>query len=95
MPQELKDILLLAIANPAAIAVAYWLGRRADQRAKIVLAAFIAGLAGVAFVGLLMVLGLVAPKVRLLSGIFVAAGLASLVWASIGFRVRGWSAGDR
>jgi hypothetical protein len=93
MPPDLKDVLLLALANPATIAVAYWLGRRADQGAKIVVAGFIGGLAGVAFAGLLMMLGIVAPKVRLLSGIFVAAGLAALVWASIGFTVRKWSAG--
>jgi membrane associated rhomboid family serine protease len=92
MPADLKDVLLLALANPATIAVAYWLGRRADQRPKIVVAAFIAGIAGVVFAWLLMLTGMVEPKVRLLSGIFVAAGVSGLVWAWLGFTIRKWKA---
>ncbi|MDX2156751.1 MAG: hypothetical protein SFW09_09590 [Hyphomicrobiaceae bacterium] len=88
MPPDLKDVLLLALANPAMIAVAYWLGRKADQRQKIVVAALVAGIAGVAFAGLLMLLGLVEPKVRLLSGVFVSACLGGLAWASLGFAMR-------
>jgi len=64
------------------------IGRRADQAQKIIVAGFAAGIAGVLFAGLLMLVGLYPPKVRLLSGIFVASFLAGLVWGWIGFATR-------
>ena len=39
MPPELKDILLLAIMNPATLAAGFLIGRRADQAQKIIVAA--------------------------------------------------------
>lgn len=88
IPQELKDVLLLAIMNPATLAAGFMIGRRADQVQKVIVAAFVAGIAGVLFAGLLMVTGLYPPKVRLLSGVFVAAALAGMVWAWIGYVTR-------
>jgi hypothetical protein len=88
MPPEFKDILLLAIMNPATLAAGFLVGRRADQVQKIVVAGFAAGIAGVLFSGLLMLTGLYPPKVRLLSGVFVASFVAGLVWAWIGFATR-------
>ena len=46
MPPELKDVLLLAIMNPATLAVGYWLGRSSDQAQKIAIAAFVAAALG-------------------------------------------------
>jgi hypothetical protein len=88
MPPDLKDVLLLAFMNPATIAAGFWVGRKVDQREKIVLAGFIAGVAGVAFAGLLMLTGLFEPKVRLLGGVLVASGLLGILWASIGYASR-------
>jgi hypothetical protein len=88
LPPDLKDVLLLAALNPAAIAAGYWLGRKADQPQKIVLAALVAGVAGTAFAWLLMATGLFEPKIRLLGGIFVASGLLGIGWAWLGWRVR-------
>lgn len=88
MPPELKDVLLLAVVNPATLAAGFLVGRRADQIQKIVVAGFAAGIAGVAFAGILMLTGLFPPKVRLLSGVFVAAFLAGVLMGWIGFATR-------
>lgn len=93
MPPELKDVLLLAVMNPATLAAGFLVGRRADQRQKIIVGGFVAGIAGVVFAGLLMLTGLYPPKVRLLSGVFVASCVAGLVWAWLGFATRAKGAG--
>ncbi|MGD9802856.1 MAG: hypothetical protein AB7O71_09355 [Hyphomicrobiaceae bacterium] len=81
-------MLLLAIMNPAAIIAGFLVGRRADQVQKIVVAGFVAGIAGVMFAGLLMLTGLFPPKVRSLSGVFVAAMVVGIVFGWIGFATR-------
>ena len=88
LPPELKDVLLLAIMNPATLATGFLIGRRSDQVQKVVVAAFVAGIAGVLFAALLMATGFYPPKVRLLSGVFVASALAGVVWAFIGYATR-------
>lgn len=88
MPPELKDVLLLAVMNPAAIIAGFLVGRRADQVQKLVVAGFVAGAAGVLFAGLLMLTGLHPPAVRLLSGVFVAAFAVGMVTGWIGFTTR-------
>ncbi len=87
MPQELQDILFLALVNPATILVGYWIGRKADQMQKVVVGALAGGLAGVLFALACMRLGLTAQQPRLLSGIFVASALAATVWYSFGYWV--------
>ncbi len=86
MPPELRLVLLLSVLNPAAIAVGYLLGRRADQPQKIVVAAFPAGIAGVMFGLLVIVTGLTGAGTRLLAGIFIVSGLVGMLAAWIGFR---------
>ncbi len=54
MPPDFADVLLLSALNPAAIAVGYVLGRKADQVQKLALAPFVAGIAGMVFVWILM-----------------------------------------
>ena len=88
MPPELKDVLLLAVVNPAMIAAGFLMGRRADQVQKIVVAGFAAGIAGVLFAGLLMLTGFYPPKVRALSGVFVASFVAGMMVGWIGFMTR-------
>jgi hypothetical protein len=45
-PVDLKLVLLTALLNPGVFALAFWLGRRADQWRKVPVAAFAAGLVG-------------------------------------------------
>ena len=45
-PIDLTAVLMTALLNPAVIVVAFWMGRYADQRHKIPVAAFAAALAG-------------------------------------------------
>ncbi|MFV0295011.1 MAG: hypothetical protein ACK5JT_02705 [Hyphomicrobiaceae bacterium] len=90
IPPDLKDALLLAVANPAAIAAGYYLGRKADQVQKLVLAPFVAGIAGMAFAWLLMRTGVIEPKIRLLVGIFIASGVLGIGWSVLGYLVQTW-----
>ncbi len=88
MPPELKDVLLLALFNPAMLAVGYWLGRKADQLQKVVIAGFVAGLAGVCFAWMVMRFGSTTGTPKLLPGIFVIGAIAGMAAARIGFWVR-------
>ena len=45
-PVELKVVLLTALLNPAVIAVAFWMGRHADQWQKVPVAAFAGAVVG-------------------------------------------------
>jgi small neutral amino acid transporter SnatA (MarC family) len=79
-------LVLIAVFNPATIAVAFMMGRRADQRQKIVIAALAAALAGfllywvAAFVGLIHVHALGGE-----AGMILVQTIAGLVWASLGY----------
>ncbi len=88
MPPDFKDVLLLAIMNPATLVAGFLVGRYADQIQKIVLGGFIAGIAGAMFAWLLMLTGLFDPKVRLLGGVFVASAVLGVGWAWIGYATR-------
>ena len=94
VPPEVKDILLLALFNPATLVAGYCFGRHADQVQKIVVGAFAAGLAGTFFAWLVMTFGNTTGTPKLLSGIFVVAALAGLGWARLGFWVRQNRAGE-
>ncbi|MGE0698148.1 MAG: hypothetical protein AB7O57_03555 [Hyphomicrobiaceae bacterium] len=95
MPPEIAKILLMAIANPATLATGLLMGRRADQPQKIVVIAFAAGLAGTLLAWLLMMVGLYAPDMRLLSGVFIASAVAGAACAWIGYLTRPRSPGPR
>jgi hypothetical protein len=87
-PIDLKSVLLTGLLNPAVIAIAYWLGRNADQGQKLPVAAFAAALAGSVLVYLaarLDIAGLsgLAPSA---AGIFTIQFLAGLAWAYLGQR---------
>lgn len=88
MPPELKDVLLLAIMNPATLAVGYWLGRSSDQAQKIAIAAFVAAIAGTIYVWLLMYFGFAAWKPRLVAGVFIASAILGAGYACFGYWTR-------
>jgi peptidoglycan biosynthesis protein MviN/MurJ (putative lipid II flippase) len=89
MPPEVKIILMHAIMNPATLVVGYWLGRKADQVQKVVIAAFIAGLAGTVYAWLIMKLGFAENRPRLIAGVLVASGIMGIVWSWLGHWTRG------
>lgn len=88
MPPEVKVILLLAIMNPVTLLAGYWLGRKADQAQKVVIAAFIAAMAGTVYVWLLMKLGFAENRPRLIAGVLVASGIIGLAWSGLGYWTR-------
>jgi hypothetical protein len=87
---RLLTVFLFALMNPVAIAVAVWMGRRANQPAKLAIAAFAGAAAGSAvlwFAALLRV-PYVATPARAAAGIFVAQWIFCLGYAWIGYRTR-------
>jgi hypothetical protein len=79
-PVDLKSVVLVALLNPAVIAVAFWMGRNADQWQKLPVAAFAAALAGRLNVVGLSGLG------RAAAGVFTTQFLVGLAWAYLGRR---------
>lgn len=79
-------LILLALANPAVIAVAVLMGRRADQPQKLLVAAFAASLAGFLLYWLGGQVGLFA--IHAIGGeaaIFMLQFVFALVWAVVGY----------
>ncbi len=83
----LATVLLFAAFNPITIAVAYALGRKADQWAKILIAAFAGALAGAValWLGTLLRIGALATPGRAAAGIFAAGIIFALIPAAIGY----------
>jgi hypothetical protein len=88
-PIDLTAVLMTALLNPAVIVVAFWMGRYADQRHKIPVAAFAAALAGSVAISIAVRLGMTGPAQvgRAAAGVFIAQFLAALVWAYLGYRL--------
>jgi hypothetical protein len=86
----LLSILLYAVLNPATILVAFWLGRKADQFGKLLIAAFAGAFAGVAVLYFAALFGISsAPTLgRAAAGIFVVSLVAGLIYARIGYAFR-------
>jgi uncharacterized membrane protein len=88
-PFDPTSLVLIAALNPATIAVAFVMGRKADQWQKIVVAAFAAAIAGFLLVFLVTFLKLLPAK-----GLGGEAGLVALqfgfglLWAAIGYFTR-------
>ena len=89
VPVDLKVVLLIAVLNPVVIAVALWMGRRADQWQKLPIAAFAAAAAGTAAVYLGARLGMpgVVEAVRAQAGVFIAQFVLGLAWAAAAWRL--------
>ncbi|MGQ0457455.1 MAG: hypothetical protein ACT4OU_10375 [Hyphomicrobium sp.] len=86
----LIEIMLYAALNPATIFAAFWLGRQANEKAKILIAAFAGAVAGIALLFLAALLRVWdAPTLgRAGAGVFVASLLAGLVYARVGYAFR-------
>ena len=86
-PCDPLSVVLVALFNPLVIAVAFMMGRDADQWQKLIVAAFAASCAGflliyaLAYVRIIAVQGFGAP-----TGVFVLQFLFALVWAWLGYR---------
>jgi hypothetical protein len=82
-------LLLIALLNPAVIAVGLWMGRRADQWQKLPVVAFAAALAGFVLYWIVTMLQLV-PVHALGSeaGLVALQFVFGLVWAGIGYALR-------
>ena len=81
-------VVLIALFNPAVIAVALIMGGKANEPQKLLVAAFAGAVAGVALIWLAAELRLefIAKPARASAGIFVLQFLFGLVWAAIGYR---------
>ena len=87
---SLLTVLLFALLNPAAIAVAFWMGRKADQVAKLAIAAFAGAAAGTALLWLaaLVRIPFVATPSRAAAGIFAVQCVLCFGWAYAGYATR-------
>lgn len=87
-PVELKIVILTALLNPAVIALAFWMGRTADQWQKLPVAAFAGAIVGSALIYVAVRLGVpgVAGVGRAAAGVFIAEFLFGLIWAYLGYR---------
>ena len=87
---SLIELGLYAALNPATISVAFLMGRKADEKGKIVIAAFAGAIAGVVllyFAALLRIAD--APSLaRAAAGIFATSLIAGSVYAAIGYAFR-------
>jgi len=82
-------LVMLALFNPAVIAVALWMGRHADQWQKIPIAAFAASLAGFVLFWLGTLTGvLVVGSQGGAAGVVMLQFAFGLVWASLGYITR-------
>jgi hypothetical protein len=88
-PFDPGTLFLIALFNPAVIAVAFLMGRRADQWQKLIVAAFAASLCGFVLYWLAAEVGLL--PIHALGGevgIVVLQFFFGLVWASVGYLLR-------
>ncbi len=85
-PFDPRTLVLIALLNPATIAVAFYMGRHADQWQKLPVAAFAGACAGFLLYWLASTVGIFA--VHALGGeaglVLMGFGLG-LVWAIIGY----------
>jgi len=88
-PFDPMTLLWIALLNPVVIAVAFLMGRRADQWQKIIVAAFAASLCGFILYWLAGAVGVM--PIHALGGeaaLVLLQFLFGLVWASAGYFLR-------
>lgn len=88
VPEVLPSVLMIAALNPAVVAVALYMGSKADQWQKLIVAAFAAALAGAVliWIGTTLRFEFLATPARAAAGIFVAQFFSGLIWAAIGYK---------
>ena len=84
---DVVELLLYAALNPATIAVAFLMGRKADEKPKILIAAFAGAVAGVALLYVATLLRIWdAPTLgRAAAGSFAASLAAGVIYGWIGY----------
>ncbi len=84
-------VLAAAVLNPAVGGVAFVMGAKADQKAKLIVAAFAASLCGLALIYLATLLRFpgTATLSRAAAGIFVVQVILGLGWAYAGYQLHG------
>ena len=89
MAAAVQLMALYAFLNPATLVVGLLLGVKASQPQKIPVAAMMAGIAGMALVGLVakLPLGFSLGHERNAGGMFVALAIVGLIWAVVGYYV--------
>ena len=84
---NLVELVLYAVLNPATIAVAFLMGRKADEKSKILIAAFAGAIAGVAllYVATLLRIWDTPMLGRAAAGIFATSLVAGILYAGFGY----------
>jgi hypothetical protein len=86
----LLEVVLYGALNPATIIVAFMMGQKADDKSKIMIAAFAGAIAGVAVLYVVTLLRLWdAPTVaRAIAGVFISSLVAGLFYAGAGYLMK-------
>jgi hypothetical protein len=86
----LLEVLLYGVLNPTTIIIAFLMGRKADDKSKIMIAAFAGAIAGIAVLYLITLLRLWdAPTLaRAAAGIFMTSLVAGFVYAGAGYLLK-------
>lgn len=88
-PFDPGALVLIALLNPAVAVTAFLMGRAADQAQKLIIAGFVAALAGAALVWLAAYLKLLPARgVGGEAGLFLLMFALGMIWAAIGYRLR-------
>jgi hypothetical protein len=87
---NLVEMLAYASLNPATVVVAFLMGRKANEKSKILIAAFAGAVAGAALIYLATLVRLwEAPELaRAVGGIFIGGLLAGLFYAGLGYMTK-------
>ena len=86
----LTEVLLYGILNPATIVVAFMMGQRANDKSKLMIAAFAGAVAGVAVLYIATFLRIWdAPTLgRSVAGVFIVSLVAGFVYAGVGYLMK-------
>ncbi|HVZ04566.1 hypothetical protein [Hyphomicrobium sp.] len=86
----LIEVLLYGILNPATIVVAFMVGQRADDKSKLMIAAFAGAIAGCALLYVATFLRLWdAPELgRSIAGVFIVSLVAGFIYAGVGYLMK-------
>lgn len=87
---SLTEVLLYGVLNPATIIVAFMVGQRADDKSKLMIAAFAGAIAGAAVLYLATFLRLWdAPDLgRSIAGVFIVSLIAGFIYAGAGYLMK-------
>ena len=89
VPFDPVTVFLVALLNPIAIAVAFYMGRDANQWQKLIVAGFASACVGFLTLFVLIYFRLIIAKgFGAPTGVFVVQFVLGLVWAFIGYRMR-------